>query len=161
MVFRRPTTTKYNADGWHRLSYLAALVHPEYNRQITLYLRYMTLNHARSAAALFHQEQSHPKMITWSMTGYELVKDKFVPCGDHAGKWETSLLMHLDPGMQDISILNNSSNDKPIGASDNGIEDSTPEFGKKAVEAIIEAVSLKVTYFLENPNEFQGHGSPM
>jgi len=43
IVFRRPTTTKYNADGRHRLSYLAALVHPEYNRQITPSLRYMTL----------------------------------------------------------------------------------------------------------------------
>ena len=37
VVFRRPTTTKYNADDQHRLSYLAALVHPEYNRQITPY----------------------------------------------------------------------------------------------------------------------------
>ena len=122
---------------------------------------YPLLDHARSAAALFHQEQSRPKMITWAMTGHELVKGKFVPCGDHAGKWETSLLMHLDPGMQDISVLHNGSNDKPIGASDNGIEDSTSEFGKEAVEAIIEAVSLKVSYFLENPDEFQDHGSPM
>ena len=42
MAFQRPTTTKYNADDQHRLSYLAAFVHPEYNRQITPYLRYMT-----------------------------------------------------------------------------------------------------------------------
>ena len=69
--------------------------------------------------------------------------------------------MYLDPGMQDISVLQNDSTDKPIGASDNGIEDSTCEFGKDAVEAIIEAVSLKVSYFLENPDKFQGHGSPM
>ena len=121
---------------------------------------YPLLDHARSAAALFHQEQSHPKMITWSMSGYELVRGKFEPCGDHAGKWETSLLMHLDPGMQDISVLNSNS-DKPIGASNNGIENSTPEFGEEAVEAIIEAVGLKVKYFLEHPDEFQGHGSPM
>ena len=43
IVFRRPTTTKYHADDQHRLSYLAALVHPEYNRQISPYLRYRTL----------------------------------------------------------------------------------------------------------------------
>jgi len=42
MVFRRPITTKYNADDQHHLSYLAAVVHPEYNRQITPYLRYRT-----------------------------------------------------------------------------------------------------------------------
>ena len=122
---------------------------------------YPLLDHARSAAALFHQEQGMPKMVTWALTGYELVKGKFEPCGDHAGKWETSLLMYLDPGMQDISVLQNDSTDKPIGASDNGIEDSTSEFGKDAVDAIIEVVSLKVSYFLENPDEFQGHGSPM
>ena len=38
MVSRHPTTTKYDADDQHRLSYLAALVHPEYNRQITPFL---------------------------------------------------------------------------------------------------------------------------
>ena len=122
---------------------------------------YPLLDHARSAAALFHQEQSKPKMVTWAMIGYELVKGKFKPCGDHAGKWETSLLMYLDPGMQDISVLQNDSFAEPIGASDNGIKDSTSEFGKEAVEAIVEAVSLKVFYFLANPDEFQGHGSPM
>jgi creatinine amidohydrolase len=122
---------------------------------------YPLLDHARSAAALFHQEQSRPKMITWSMSGYELVKGKFDPCGDHAGKWETSLLMYLDPGTQDISILNNSQNNSPVGASNNGIENSTSEFGKQAVDAIVESVSLKVSRFLKNPAEFQGHGSPM
>jgi len=43
MVFRASTTTKYNADDQHRLSYPAALVHPGYHRQITPYLRYRTL----------------------------------------------------------------------------------------------------------------------
>ncbi|MBU8901319.1 MAG: creatininase family protein [Victivallales bacterium] len=122
---------------------------------------YPLLDHARSAAALFNQEQGKPKMITWAMTGYELVKGKFEPCGDHAGKWETSLLMYLDPGMQDISILRDNSDGKPIGATDNGIEDSTPEFGKEVVEAIVEAVDLKVSCFLKTPEEYQGHGSPM
>lgn len=122
---------------------------------------YPLLDHARSAAALFHQEQKKPRMITWAMTGYELVKGKFEPCGDHAGKWETSLLMYLDPGMQDVSVLQKSTNKKPIGASDNGIEDSNAEFGKKAVDAIVNAVDLRVLEFLESPKKFQGHGSPM
>lgn len=122
---------------------------------------YPLLDHARSAAALFHQEQSRPKMITWSMSGYELVRGKFDPCGDHAGKWETSLLMHLDPGMQDISELDHGPDENPIGASGNGIEESTAEFGQEATEAIVEVVKTKVTYLLENPNKFQGHGAPM
>ena len=52
---------------------------------------YPLLDHARSAAALFHQEQARPKMIAWTMSGYELVRGRFDPCGDHGGKWETSL----------------------------------------------------------------------
>ena len=122
---------------------------------------YPLLDHARSAAALFHQEQKKPKMITWAMTGYELVKGKFEPYGDHAGKWEISLLMYLDPGMQDVSALEKSTADKPIGASDNGIEESSAEFGKSAVDAIVDAGNLRVLEFLENPERFQGHGSPM
>lgn len=63
-------------------------------------------------------------MITWAMSGYELVRGQFDPCGDHAGKWETSLLMYLDPGMQDLSTLPSDRSVSPIDASNNGVLDS-------------------------------------
>lgn len=122
---------------------------------------YPLLDHARSAAALFHQEQSRPKMIAWAMTGYELVRGEFEPCGDHAGKWETSLLMHLDPGMQDLSKLPRNRKTKPLGASNNNVQDSNAEFGKKAVEKIVAAVGKRVDEFLKNYDKYQDHGSPM
>lgn len=122
---------------------------------------YPLLDHARAAAALFHQEQSRPKMVAWAMSGYELVRDQFNPCGDHAGKWETSLLMHLDPGMQDLARVKDDPNAKPVGASDNGILESNVEFGKKATHAIIKAVRLRVEELLDNIDRHQGHGAPM
>ena len=122
---------------------------------------YPLLDHARSAAAAFQQEQSRPKMITWAMSGYELVRGQFTPCGDHAGKWETSLLMHLDPDMQDLSVLPNNRETTPIGASNNGIQDSNAEFGRLATEAIVAAVQERVREFLEHTERYQGHGSPM
>ncbi|MHC4885130.1 MAG: creatininase family protein [Planctomycetota bacterium] len=122
---------------------------------------YPLLDHARSAAALFHQEQDRPKMITWAMTGYELVQGRFEPCGDHAGKWETSLLMHLDPGMQDLSHLPEDPEEQPTGTTPNGVQESTAEFGEAATEAIVAAVGERVSAFLANPGGFQGHGSPM
>jgi creatinine amidohydrolase len=122
---------------------------------------YPLLDFARSAAALFHQEQSRPKMVVWAMTGYELVRGRFEPCGDHAGKWETSLLMHLDPGMQDLSLLPVDRRQKPIGASNNGVQDSNAEFGRAAADAIVEAVRARVKDFLANADRHQGHGSPM
>jgi len=122
---------------------------------------YPLLDHARAAAALFHQEQSSPKMIIWAMTGYELVQGQFTPCGDHAGKWETSLLMHLDPGMQDLTVLPKDRSERPVGASNNGIQDSTAEFGQQAATAIIKAVGCRITDFLTNHARYQGNGSPM
>jgi creatinine amidohydrolase len=122
---------------------------------------YPLLDHARAAAALFHQEQSRPKMVVWSMTGYELVRGRFTPCGDHAGKWETSLLMHLDPDMQDLSVLPDDQHEKLVGASNNGTQESNAEFGKRATDAIVQCVRTRVEELLENYGHYQGHGSPM
>lgn len=122
---------------------------------------YPLLDHARAAAAIFHQTQARPKMITWAMTGYELVRGKFDPCGDHAGKWETSLLMYLDPGMQDLSLLPADRSARLVGVSANGVQDSNAEFGRQAVEAIVAAVGERVREFLQHPERYQGHGSPM
>lgn len=122
---------------------------------------YPLLDHARAAAALFHQEQAHPKMLVWAMTGYELVQGQFEPCGDHAGKWETSLLMHLDPGMQDLSVLPEDRSENPIGTTNNGVQESNAEFGRDATAAIVQAVRTRVEDLLENSERYQGHGSPM
>lgn len=122
---------------------------------------YPLLDHARAAAALFHQEQSLPKMLVWAMTGYELVRGQFTPCGDHAGKWETSLLMHLDPGMQDLTALPKDRSEKPVGASNNGVQESTAEFGQQATAAIVQAACRRIEDFLRNHGKYQGHGSPM
>jgi len=121
---------------------------------------YPLLDHARSAAAAFFQEQSRPKMIPWAFSGYELVQSQFTPCGDHAGKWETSLLMHLDPGMQDLTPLQQADY-PPIGASDNGILDSTAEWGERATEAVVEVVDARLQHLLANQDRYQGHGAPM
>lgn len=122
---------------------------------------YPLLDHARAAAAVFHQEQSPPKMVVWSMTGYELVQGQFQPCGDHAGLWETSLLMHLDPGLQDLSLLPVDRGAPLTGVSANGVQDSSPEFGRRAADAIVQAVRARVEDLLEHHAAWQGHGSPM
>ncbi len=122
---------------------------------------YPLLDHARAAAALFHQEQSRPKMVVWAISGYELVQDQFTPCGDHAGKWETSLLMHLDAGMQDLSVLPANRDEQLIGATNNGVQDSSAEFGRLACDAIIEAARVRIEDFLRNYDNYQMHGSPM
>jgi len=122
---------------------------------------YPLLDHARSAVAAFHQEQPRPKLVCWAMSGYELVRGQFDACGDHAGKWETSLLMALDPGMQDLSLLPADRGVPPVGASNNGVQDANAEFGARAVEAIVAAVAARVGEFVAHPERWQGHGAPM
>ena len=122
---------------------------------------YPLLDHARAAAALFHQEQSRPKLVVWAMSGYELVQGQFDPCGDHAGKWETSLLMHLDEGMTDLTLLPSDRQEPPIGASNNGIQDANAELGRQASEAIIHAARGRIDDFLQNYDTYQLHGSPV
>jgi len=127
---------------------------------------YPLLDHARAAVAVFHQAQRRlpgPRTIAWAFSGYELLRESgaFAPCGDHAGKWETSLLMYLDPGMQDLSTLPEDRSVNPIGASNNGVQDSNVEFGRRACEAIVEQVRARVEKFLDHPQRFAGHGAPM
>ena len=123
---------------------------------------YPLLDFARSAAGYFHQDQSRPKMITWAMSGYELLDNsQFNPCGDHGGKWETSLLMCLDPGMQDMAGFENEENADLTAISDNGVETSNPEFGKRAVDAIITNVRNRISVLFDKYDQYQKHGLPM
>lgn len=122
---------------------------------------YPLIDHARAAACIFHQAQSGEKMLTWVFTGYELVKDQFTPAGDHAGKWETSMLLALDPGMTDLSLLPQDRSQPPIGATNNGIQDASAEWGEQIVVAIVARVEQKVRYLLAHHRELWGHGAPM
>jgi creatinine amidohydrolase/Fe(II)-dependent formamide hydrolase-like protein len=115
----------------------------------------------RAAAAIFHQSQDKPRMITWAIGGYELVKGRFDITGDHGGFWETSLLMALDPGMQDLGLLEPSGENVPVGISNNGVRQANAAFGEQAVAAIVDEVEKRVRHFLDHPDQFQGHGSPM
>ena len=127
---------------------------------------YPLLDHARAAVAVFHQAQRRldgPRPIAWAFTGYELLRDEglFSPCGDPAGKWETSLLMALDPGMQDLATLPEDRGIAPVGASNNGVQDANAAWGRAAVDAIVGKVRTRVTDFLEHPERIGGHGAPM
>ena len=122
---------------------------------------YPLIDHARAAACLFHKMIPRPKTLTWAFTGYELVEDQgYDVCGDHAGKWETSLQMALEPGLQDLDVLGDGST-PPIGVSNNGVLESSAEFGASAVAAIIDRVAPVVQHLLDSPDRYQGHGCPV
>ena len=124
---------------------------------------YPLIDYARAAACIFHQVQRRgAKMLVWPFTGYELVRERFSPAGDHAGKWETSLMMALDPkGNTDLSFLPEDRSQPPIGASNNGVQDSSAEWGEQAIKAIVQEAGKRVRYLLEHQGHMQGHGAPI
>jgi creatinine amidohydrolase len=120
---------------------------------------YPLIDHARAAASVFHQASRYgERMLVWPFTGFELVRGRFDPCGDHAGKWETSMLMALDPGMSDLSAI---STDPPIGTSNDGVRESTAAWGEEIVAAILDKVDERVKYLLENRLQMRSHGAPL
>ena len=67
--------------------------------------------------------------------------------GDHTAKWETSILMHLRPGLVDIERLDE-------GTATEGIYGEDPRrsassyLGARVVERIVAHLSCKVAEFL-------------
>lgn len=118
---------------------------------------YPLLDHARAAASIFHQHIRF-KTLVWPFTGCELVKDRIPEAGDHAGKWETSLMMAVDETTVELSKLPRREKDY-VGVSRNGTADSSVEYGQRGIEAIIAAVGERVEKLLSG--KFGGHGAPL
>lgn len=108
---------------------------------------YPLLNHARAAVNFYSLDG---KAMAWACTGYELVQDKIQDAGDHAAKWETSLLMALRPDCVDMTRLPEDKNISLIGV---GGEDprgtASKEFGEKAVRLIVERIVAKAHELLK------------
>ncbi len=98
---------------------------------------YPLLRHVKAAAEWFMLD-SPVKVL--AVSGYELVKDQIPDAGDHAAKWETSLLMALYPEGVDMSRLPQDLSEPLIGVG--GIDPRTEaslEYGLRGVDAVVEA----------------------
>lgn len=119
---------------------------------------YPLLDHGRSAISVFRQTARrcpHQPTTGWVFTGYELVGDQFPKAGDHAGPWETSIMMALDPSSVDLSFV-------PENARKAGVtKEFDAEYGRKAVDAIVTKVLERVNDMVKNPGKHLGHYTPM
>jgi creatinine amidohydrolase len=123
---------------------------------------YPLLDHARAACQLFHQSRwnnRRAEMITWAFTGYDLVRERFPDGGDHGGFWETSLALALLPGLADLNELPDDPEAELVGVlSNRPVQDSSADFGERAVAAIVERAMAEVRERLEKPKAYYGHG---
>lgn len=122
---------------------------------------YPLIDHARAACSIYHQcrfANRRAACITWMFTGYELVTKEFPEAGDHAGHWETSLMLALLPDTVDMSELPPGT-DKPVGTLTNRpIQESSAEYGERAVKLIVQRAVDQARARLENRDAYYAHG---
>lgn len=123
---------------------------------------YPLIDHARAACCLYHQSRWNnvrARAIAWAFTGYELVRDAIPEAGDHAGHWETSLMMALVPGLSDLSELPADGSASLVGVGSRlPVHEASAEYGERAVRLIVERVVAQVRDRLERPETYYGHG---
>ncbi len=81
----------------------------------------------------------------WPIIGYDIVQDQGYR-GDHAAKWETSLLLALRPELVDLDGLKKA--EELIGVMGEDPRGASAEFGEKAISAIISRSSDKIRELL-------------
>ena len=69
--------------------------------------------------------------------------------GDHAGKWETSVMMALQPELVDISQLPPGDDGELVGIMGEDPKQSTMQFGQRAVDAIVKGMIEKGDWLLD------------
>lgn len=100
------------------------------------------------AANTFTLFGRHPDTTVWVLPEYELARDLGYR-GDHAARWETSILMHLRPDLVEIERLDDRTATEGIIGEDPRTT-ASEELGAKAVERIVENLSRRVTAFLSS-----------
>jgi creatinine amidohydrolase len=91
-----------------------------------------------------------------AVTDFMVLKAKYENAGDHAGAWETSHLLASHPDTVDLSLAADELQ-YGIFTTRNPI-DSTASFGEEIYSAAAEEIVGRVRAWLENPNQFTGHG---
>lgn len=101
---------------------------------------YPLRNHASAVCEWFNVICRPTK--AWATSGYDLVKGEIPDAGDHAAKWETSLMMAMRPELVDMSRLPADLDEPLIGVGGTDPrKEASPEYGEKGVEAVVKAIT--------------------
>lgn len=123
---------------------------------------YPLIDHAWAACSMFHQARFNNRRaqaICWSFTGFELVREECPEAGDHAGFWETSLMLALLPDLVDLNDLPPEERDRPVGTlTSRPVHESNAEYGERAVRLIVERAVAQVRDRIENRDRYYPHG---
>ena len=142
LEFSRELVTRYAFEHLENL-------HEEGFRVIVIVMGHYGGKHVeaiREAVSLFTDRHRYPKVL--AMTDYEPAGEVGVRGGDHAGRNETSLLLHFRPELVDLAAL-------PEGPLDHGrdgctpdAKDATAEHGAMLARIFVEQAAPKVRELL-------------
>jgi len=108
---------------------------------------YPLLRHAREAVKEYSKTG---KAKVWAISGHEIVRDIIPDAGDHAAKWETSLLITLRPDCVDMSRLPEDKNIPLIGIMGTDPRGTaSKEFGEHAVSILVDRIIAHIHRLLE------------
>ncbi len=124
---------------------------------------YPLIDHARAAASVFHQQRwggkrRDPQPVPWVFIGCELVQKEIPDAGGHAGFWETSLMLALEPDLVDMSQLPPTGETPLAVLTGRPVQEANAEFGEYAVQLVVHHVTREVRARLEDPSVYLGHG---
>jgi len=116
---------------------------------ITLIAGHYPLRQHATAAAEWFNVMCRPTRA-WATSGYDLVRDVIPTAGDHAGAWETSLMMAMRPELVDLSRLPEDPEARLIGIGGRDPRDhASVEYGQEGVAAVVEAITSRAHEMLE------------
>lgn len=101
----------------------------------------------KAGVADFAEQHSYPKVL--AITDYEPASWVDVNGGDHAGKNETSLMMHFRPDLVDLSLLPAGELDSEREGCTSNAKEATPEHGETLVRLFVEQAALRIRTMLE------------
>jgi len=105
----------------------------------------------KRAVQRFAEKHKYPKVM--AITDYDPASWTGIKGGDHAGKNETSLMLHFRPELVDLSRLP----DGPLDSSRDGCTEdakqATPEHGARLAKVFVEQAAPKVLELLKEARE--------
>jgi len=104
----------------------------------------------QAGAADFQEKHCYPRV--WALPDYEPAGYVDVRAGDHAGKNETSLMMHFRPDLVDLSLLPDRELDYTKDGCHVNAREATAEHGEYLAKLFVEQAAPKVRQLLDEAN---------
>jgi creatinine amidohydrolase len=147
-IDRAQYEAKTPSGGWERYHALLRSIFAEIERvgflaAIVVAGHYPLRGPAEKAAEEYMQ---HGDLKIFTCIGFDLVKDLGYQ-GDHAARWETSLLLALMPELVDLSRLEGKE-EPPLGVLGEDPRGASAEYGQEAIAHIVERINDKAAELL-------------